>query len=174
MTRKCKVCKNPYEPRLPMQVVCGMDCAKSLAVSVRGKAEKKKAVQERAETRRRKEAIKTLPQLLREAQKEFNAWIRARDAKQPCIPDFHRVPEEHHWVDHQLNNWARWCRDAHDIRISPGFSSFPGIAEIRKEVSGRKQATVVGAADVYVSDFGDMEIVPHYMMTGSTSTLSWR
>lgn len=49
------------------------------------------------------------------------------------------------------------------------FSTFTGIAGIRKEVSGRKQATVVGAADVYVSDFGDMEIVPHYMMTGSTT-----
>lgn len=49
------------------------------------------------------------------------------------------------------------------------FSAFPGIAGIRKDVGGRKQATVVGAADVYVSDFGDMEIVPHYMMVGSTT-----
>lgn len=49
------------------------------------------------------------------------------------------------------------------------FSSFVGIAGIRKDVSGRKQATVVGAADVYVSDFGDMDIVPHYMMAGGTT-----
>lgn len=40
---------------------------------------------ERAEVKRRKEAIKTLPALLREAQAAFNAWIRARDAAQPCI-----------------------------------------------------------------------------------------
>lgn len=48
------------------------------------------------------------------------------------------------------------------------FSGFTGIAQNRFEVKGRSQGTVVGAADVYVSDFGDMEIVPHYMMTGST------
>lgn len=40
---------------------------------------------ERAETRRRKEEIKTVPQLIREAQQAFNAWVRERDANQPCI-----------------------------------------------------------------------------------------
>ena len=40
---------------------------------------------ERAETRRRKEAIKTLPKLKKEAEREFNAFIRARDAHLPCI-----------------------------------------------------------------------------------------
>lgn len=40
---------------------------------------------ERAETKRRKEAIKTIPELIKEAQREFNAYIRARDADQPCI-----------------------------------------------------------------------------------------
>lgn len=40
---------------------------------------------ERAETRRRKEAIKTIPQLIREAQVAFNAWVRARDAAEPCV-----------------------------------------------------------------------------------------
>lgn len=59
------------------------------------------------------------------------------------------------------------------VYLSPAhkrkFSAFTGIAGIRKEVTGRKQATIVGAADIYVSDFGDMEIVPHYMMVGSTT-----
>ncbi|AXF52975.1 MAG: NinG protein [Caudoviricetes sp.] len=42
---------------------------------------------DRAETARRKEAIKTIPQLTREAQIAFNAYIRARDqaAGYPCI-----------------------------------------------------------------------------------------
>lgn len=40
---------------------------------------------ERAETKRRKEAIKTIPELIKEAQREFNAYIRTRDAGQPCI-----------------------------------------------------------------------------------------
>lgn len=85
MTRKCKVCKDPYEPRLPMQVVCGMDCAKSLAVSVRGKAEKKKAVQERAETRRRKEAIRPISKLEEECRTIVQKIARIRDRNDGCI-----------------------------------------------------------------------------------------
>lgn len=49
------------------------------------------------------------------------------------------------------------------------FSGFTGIAETRKEVGNHKQATIVGGADVYMSDFGEMEVVPHYIMAGSTS-----
>lgn len=40
------------------------------------------------------------------------------------FPDFHRVSPEHKWVDEQLNNWARWCRDTNEIRISPGFELY--------------------------------------------------
>lgn len=41
---------------------------------------------ERAETRRRKEAIKTLADLKREAQTALNRWIvQIRDADKPCI-----------------------------------------------------------------------------------------
>ena len=48
------------------------------------------------------------------------------------------------------------------------FSAFTGIAGIRNEVKGKAQAVVTGAADVYVSDFGSLEIVPHYLMSGAT------
>lgn len=40
-------------------------------------------------------------------------------------------------------------------------SSFAGIAEIRREVTGNRQATIIGAADVYVSDFGSVSVVPN-------------
>lgn len=40
-------------------------------------------------------------------------------------------------------------------------SGFAGIAEVRKEVSGNKPAVIVGAADVYVSDFGNLAVVPN-------------
>lgn len=49
------------------------------------KAARAAAKVERAETRRRKEAIKTIPVLIKEAQVAFNAYIRARDADKPCI-----------------------------------------------------------------------------------------
>jgi hypothetical protein len=40
-------------------------------------------------------------------------------------------------------------------------SAFTGIAQIRKEASGQKAATIIGAADVYVSDFGNVSIIPN-------------
>src|SRR5574341_558264 len=41
------------------------------------------------------------------------------------------------------------------------FSGFAGIAEVRKEIQGNRMATIVGAADVYVSDFGNLTAVPN-------------
>lgn len=41
------------------------------------------------------------------------------------------------------------------------FSAFTGIADIRANVSGTSQATIYGAADVYVSDFGSITLIPH-------------
>ena len=43
-------------------------------------------------------------------------------------------------------------------------SAFAGIAEIRFEAKGAKQTTVIGAVDVYVSDFGNLDIVPNRFM----------
>lgn len=40
------------------------------------------------------------------------------------------------------------------------FSAFTGIAQIRKDVPGQSQATIIGGADVYVSDFGTLTTVP--------------
>lgn len=47
------------------------------------------------------------------------------------------------------------------------FSLFPGIAEIRKAVDGASAATIIGAADIYVSDFGNLAIVPNRFMRAS-------
>ena len=41
------------------------------------------------------------------------------------------------------------------------FSAFTGIAALRKDVPGSEMATIVGAADTYVSDFGDIALIPH-------------
>lgn len=40
-------------------------------------------------------------------------------------------------------------------------SAFTGIADIRNEVRGKAMATITGAADVYVSDFGALTLIPH-------------
>lgn len=47
------------------------------------------------------------------------------------------------------------------------FSAFTGIAVNRFNVDKNKQGNIVGGADVYMSDFGRMEIVPHYIMSGA-------
>lgn len=40
-------------------------------------------------------------------------------------------------------------------------SAFTGIADVRRDVKGQEQAVIHAAADVYVSDFGALQIVPH-------------
>jgi len=60
------------------QVCCGVDCAIQHAQAKRDKAE-------RVEHRAAKERIKTRGEWAREAQAAFNAWIRERDSKLPCI-----------------------------------------------------------------------------------------
>lgn len=48
------------------------------------------------------------------------------------------------------------------------FSTFAGIAVNRYQIGKKEQARVIGGADIYMSDFGELEIVPHYIMSGST------
>jgi hypothetical protein len=83
--KTCKVCKSKFHSVMPMATVCGPMCALTHARSARGKAEKVRQVKERRETKAKLDAIKTIPQLIKEAQVAFNAFIRARDAQKPCI-----------------------------------------------------------------------------------------
>ena len=48
-----------------------------------------------------------------------------------------------------------------------GFSAFTGIALNRYDIPKGKQAVIVGGADVYVSDFGTLTIVPNYVQATS-------
>lgn len=80
--KKCKVCKTEYRQFRSMDKVCSLDCAVALAKQ-QTQAEADKAI--RKDTQRRKEKIKTKSDWAREAQKEFNAYIRERDKGKPCI-----------------------------------------------------------------------------------------
>lgn len=52
------------------------------------------------------------------------------------------------------------------------FSGFAGIAGVRKEVAKGKQAVIVGGADVYMSDFGELTVVPNYVQaTANANTV---
>lgn len=75
--KTCQHCGSSFMPFRPMAQVCSPTCARR-KVEADKKAEK-------AQTKARKEDIKTIPQLKAEAQVEFNKFIRARDSVQPCI-----------------------------------------------------------------------------------------
>lgn len=75
--RACAHCQSQFQPLRMGQNVCSPVCA--------GRFVKVKKAQGKRELRARKEAIKTIPKLIAEAQVAFNAYIRARDAGQPCI-----------------------------------------------------------------------------------------
>lgn len=80
----CAQCGKEFTPQYTTtQIVCSLNCAKRLARNSR----LAKVQAEKQETKRRKEAIETIPELIKEAQREFNGFCRARDrlAGHPCI-----------------------------------------------------------------------------------------
>ena len=87
--KKCKVCGDEFEPFTSFQKACGTQCA---LVIVRQDNAKKLAKDaeikeklDRADIRKRKRALKSKSDWLREAQAEFNKYVRLRDEKFPCI-----------------------------------------------------------------------------------------
>lgn len=85
---RCPHCKGKMEQGVRIHPECIDAYAEAEEAKAKRKAEKQAraaAKVERAETRRRKEAIKTIPELIKEAQHAFNAYIRERDREQPCI-----------------------------------------------------------------------------------------
>lgn len=68
-----------------MQSACSPSCAQSIARKKREASEKKQRQAEARQDRAKREALKTKPELTKEAQREFNRFIRLRDTSQPCI-----------------------------------------------------------------------------------------
>ena len=53
--------------------------------------------------------------------------------------------------------------------IKTVVSGFAGIATRTKDVPGSKQATITAAADVYVSDFGTVKVIPNRFQKSNTA-----
>jgi hypothetical protein len=88
--RKQKSCSNSvcgaqFVPQRLGQKVCGPACALVMAPANQERARKSLAQVERKEIKVRKEKLKSRAEHMREAQTEFNAFIRLRDAHLPCI-----------------------------------------------------------------------------------------
>lgn len=76
-TKACNVCHKPFTPARPLQAVCSPRCA--------GKLGKLRKAAEKAETKARKRALETIPELIAKAQAAFNAFIRERDKDKGCF-----------------------------------------------------------------------------------------
>lgn len=53
------------------------------------------------------------------------------------------------------------------------FSGFAGIAANRFNVGKGKQGVIVGGADVYVSDFGELTVVPNYVQSTANANTAF-
>lgn len=78
--KACKNCRCAFMPSRPMQIVCGPMCGIE-------RARKKREAEEKKGDRAKRETLKTIPMLIKEAQVEFNAYRRLSDklAGHPCI-----------------------------------------------------------------------------------------
>jgi hypothetical protein len=79
---KCAVCREPATTKYALTYACSIEHAREAG---QAKAKAKREREARKELRLAKRAIKTRAQWMKEAQAAFNAWVRARDADQPCI-----------------------------------------------------------------------------------------
>lgn len=76
--KKCRMCQFSFNPHNSLQIVCSPGCAIKKAKADQAKKENKK-------TREKKKGLKTRAKWLKEAQIEFNKYIRKRDERIPCI-----------------------------------------------------------------------------------------
>ena len=85
--RRCKTCRKkvPAESAFVTQLraFCSFDCLQQFTKSEQGR--KTIAKSSLAETRERKQKLKTKSDYLKEAQAAFNAYVRARDKDDACI-----------------------------------------------------------------------------------------
>lgn len=97
--KKCTYCRNEFEPFRMGQKACSVECATQLA-------RKKREKVERAADRQKREALKSRAKWQQEAQAAFNAYIRLRDDKEPCISCGRHHTGQYH-AGHYLSTGAR-------------------------------------------------------------------
>lgn len=99
--KACPICSTEYLPWSSTQKTChsgqcGLAFSRQQKVEKDAREIRKQERLQRDDLRERRKALKTDSQLKQEAQREFNAYIRARDEGDPCIscgetnpPDLH-------------------------------------------------------------------------------------
>jgi hypothetical protein len=83
---KCRICKKPFVPSRPLQPVCSdFECSLAYGVKLAEKSAHKRDLVAKRAIRDRKVKLKTRSDVMKEAQKAFNAYIRWRDKSRLCI-----------------------------------------------------------------------------------------
>lgn len=83
--KKCRVCRDQFTPRKPLQFVCSPNCGLLHAAQKREQERKALDKIERKAIRAAKERVKPRSEYMKAAQAAFNAWVRERDQALPCI-----------------------------------------------------------------------------------------
>ena len=105
-SKPCKCCKALFTPVRPLARACSPLCAMDLVRQANAKKAKLLESANRKETKAKLEKIKTRATWAKEAQTAFNAWVRARDAGQPCISCGRHHQGQYH-AGHYLSVGAR-------------------------------------------------------------------
>jgi hypothetical protein len=82
---KCKICRKPFEKRSMAHKACKPECAAEVAKRDRERKERAAAKLDRADTAKRKDALKSRSDYAREAQTAINSLVRWRDKEDGCI-----------------------------------------------------------------------------------------
>lgn len=142
----CKVCKSEFETSQPMAIVCGTLCAIEHAKSQREAAQKRFAKLDRAETKKRKAALKSRSDWMRETQTEFNRMIKLRDrlAGWPCVSSGRPLDwsgnavDAGHWLSvgaspqNRFNEDNVWAQSKHDNRYLGGNAAMFRIELLKR------------------------------------------
>lgn len=83
--KTCKQCKTKFLPVRSMQSVCTPLCASQFVKAQKVKESAKAKAQDRRETKAKLEKMKTIAQLIADAQVPFNLFIRLRDKDKGCF-----------------------------------------------------------------------------------------
>lgn len=83
--KKCSHCQEPFQPTKTTQKACSPACALAMAPINKQKADKAIAQLDKAETKKRKEGLKSKADYAKEAQAAINRYVRLRDAHLGCI-----------------------------------------------------------------------------------------
>lgn len=118
--KKCKHCGNKFSPYSTTQTACGLACAKALAPGITKKRIRHSVIEYRRDN-------KSIPTLIKEAQRVVNEYVRLRDAKLPCIScgvetakqfdagHYRSVGSANH-LRFNLNNIAKQCSTCNDYK----------------------------------------------------------